>query len=133
MLYSISRHYWQQWRLFSFILENLVNKTNKGDNEYQKLNQISICNIHWHRPPFFRTEGQPLRKWRVSRLALWFPTQEVYHTHVLTSITICFMQNQKAHCFLKLPMTGLFSKTLFPHLMLFLYLHLQRPNMFHFL
>mgnify|MGYP005759695073 CR=1 FL=1 len=26
------------WRLFPFILENLVNKTNKGNNEYQKLN-----------------------------------------------------------------------------------------------
>ena len=21
----------------------------------------SVCNIHWHRPPFFRPEGQPLR------------------------------------------------------------------------
>ena len=46
------------WRLFSFVLENLITKTDKGNNEYTKLNQVRICNIHW----------QPLLSfvWRVS-------------------------------------------------------------------
>ena len=42
-------------RLFS-ILEDLITKTNKSDNEDTCLYQIRICN-HWHRPPFFRLEG----------------------------------------------------------------------------
>ena len=41
--------------------EDLFTQTHKSDNEYHELNQISVCNIHWHRPPFFRPEGQPLR------------------------------------------------------------------------
>lgn len=44
------------WRLFSS-LGHLINETNKGDNEDTYLDQIRICNIHWHRPPFFRLEG----------------------------------------------------------------------------
>ena len=40
-----------RWRLFSFIPEDLITKTYKGYNEYSYLNQISICNIHWQRPP----------------------------------------------------------------------------------
>ena len=48
-----------------------ITETNKSDNEDQQLDQIRVCNIHWHRPPFFRPEGSTLRKdQRVSRLAL---------------------------------------------------------------
>ncbi len=41
--------------------------------KYQQLDQIRVCNVHRHRPPFFRLEGTPLRKnQRVSR-PLRFP------------------------------------------------------------
>ncbi len=51
--------------------ENLITQTYKGNNKYTKLDKIRICNIHWHRPPFYRSEGWSLRKdQRVSRPAL---------------------------------------------------------------
>ena len=30
----------------------------ESDNEDTYLDQVRICNIHWHRPPFFRPEGE---------------------------------------------------------------------------
>ena len=44
------------WRLFSFTLENLITETYKGNNEYSKLDQVLICNIHCE--PSFLLEGQ---------------------------------------------------------------------------
>ena len=46
------------WRLF-LSLKDCITQTYKGYNEYTYLNQIRICNIHWHCPPFFRLEGCP--------------------------------------------------------------------------
>ena len=45
------------WRLFSFSPENCIAQSYKGAYEYTHLNQIRICNIPKHRPPFFRLEG----------------------------------------------------------------------------
>ena len=36
----------------SLILEDLVAKTNQGNNQYTKLKQIRICN-HCYHPPLF--------------------------------------------------------------------------------
>lgn len=43
-----------------FILKDLIHKTDKGDNEDTYLEQIRICNVHWHRPPSVELEGKPL-------------------------------------------------------------------------
>ena len=68
--------------------ENLITQTDKGDNEEQQLEQVRICNIHWHRPPFFRLEGSPLRKnQRVSRPAL-VSLHTYYHKSKQRTISI---------------------------------------------
>ena len=47
-----------------FILKDLIHKTDKGDNEDTYLEQIRICNVHWHRPPFWRVKPLQCRKGR---------------------------------------------------------------------
>ena len=48
-------------RLF-FSPEDCITQSYESDNEDTYLDQIRICNVHWHRPPFlFGLEGQPLR------------------------------------------------------------------------
>ena len=81
-------------RLF-FSLEDCVTQPNKGDNEYTKLNQFSICN-HWHHPPFFRLEGQALRKMGGRppfRMYSDFPHQ-IYHKIVFFSIKKAGMKGE---------------------------------------
>ena len=53
-----------------FSLKDLINETYKCNNEDTYLDQIRICNVHWHRPPF-KLEGKPLREWRVNRLEVF--------------------------------------------------------------
>ena len=43
-----------------FVLKDLVNKTNKCNNEDTYLDKIRICNVHWHRPPSVELDGKPL-------------------------------------------------------------------------
>lgn len=64
----------------SLILEDLVAKTNQGNNQYTKLKQIRICN-HCYHPPLFCLEGVllPSERWRVSRQAFRFPVGIMYH------------------------------------------------------
>ena len=43
-----------------FFLKDLINETDKSNNEDTYLDQIRICNVHWHRPPSVELEGKPL-------------------------------------------------------------------------
>ena len=36
--------------------KNLINETNKCNNEDTYLDRIRICNVHWHRPPSVELE-----------------------------------------------------------------------------
>ena len=56
-------------RLF-FSPEDCITQSYESDNEDTYLDQIRICNVHWHRPPF-KLEGKPLREWRVDRLEVF--------------------------------------------------------------
>lgn len=60
------------WRLFSFTPENLTAETNKGNNEYTKLNQIRICNHLIALLSFVWRVFLSLRERRVAAW-LWFP------------------------------------------------------------
>lgn len=49
-------------RLFSFP-EDCITQSYESDNEDTYLDQIRICNKHWHRPPFYRPEGDAPSKY----------------------------------------------------------------------
>lgn len=61
--YSICKNFFQY--AFAF--------TQNKNSPLSGILQIRICNIHWQRPPFFRLEGQPLRKWRAAAWLYGFP------------------------------------------------------------
>ena len=86
-MFYISRHYFRQWRLF-FSPENLIYQTHKGDNEDTKLDQIRICNIHWH-PSFLSFGGLPLRYGGQPPLALWLShVQSILYINSIINIRL---------------------------------------------
>ena len=92
--YKVSRRQCKQWRLFSFSPEYLIAQIHKGNNEYSSLNQVRICNHHRQCPPFFRLEGQPLRKnKRVSRPALVSHGWSISHISMSDNHNILFSLN----------------------------------------
>ena len=69
-----------------------MTQSHEGYNEYPYLNQVLICNIHWHRPPFFRLEGSPLRLWegRPPLCALTFRIASIAYAFLVHNLIFWF-------------------------------------------